>query len=168
VSAYLQIGTPVLYTHRACGVVWCPAVREPVALTAIGAGSGDDLFADPFPVIDEAHWVWSKRDARFAPTYSPEGHEPPRPSRRYTINGGTRPLDRWVYTWPESGEGYVVGLTFRSEGFKDKSSYYSGYGEPPEYEQPYLSESARFPLYEVRRTLRSRSVLCPTWSVVAA
>lgn len=161
-SAYLQIGTSVIYTHRACGVVWCPEVREPVGAAGIPWEGAEQ-------VVDEAHWTWSKRDARFAPPYSYEDpKEPRRPSRRYTINGGTKPLDRWVYAWPESGDGYVVGLTFRSEGFKDKGTYYSGYGEPPEYEQAYLAERERFPLYEVRRSLRTRSVLCPTWAVIAA
>lgn len=157
---YLPIGTPVAFTHRACGVVWCPTVTEP---------SG--ILSDSAVVVEEEHWNWSRRDRRFAPRFTfQERSKMPRPSRRDSptsvAHSKIKALDRWVYAWPEDGNGYIVGLTFRSEGFRDRGPVFAGYGEPPEYEQAYLDERERFPLYEIRRTLRSASVLCPIWAVM--
>lgn len=123
---------------------------------------------DPDALIEKAHWAWASRDKRSRWTPRNEAdHQPSRPTRRAGIDWRDgRPLDRWVYVWPESGRGYVIGLTFRSEGVREEGYYGAGNWEGPgDYQPPYLIERERFPLYEVRATLRARSVLCPIWAV---
>jgi hypothetical protein len=108
------------------------------------------------PVVGEG-WNWAKRDARFAAGSGPDG----RPARRRA--GKTVPLDRWVHVWPELGVAFVVGLTHRSEGWRDTYTQAGEYGWDS-YTETALVEHERFSLYELRKDLRARSFIVPVWA----
>lgn len=79
--------------------------------------------------------------------------------------GQLRPLTRWVMTWEEPGEGWVVGLVYRQEGWREGDGGYTWSGEPPEGESFYLHAINRVPLYQIKTSLTSRIILVPALNV---
>jgi len=70
-------------------------------------------------------------------------------------------LTRWVISWEEGGEGYVVGLTYRQEGVRDSSG---GYGPDGDYPEFYLDVFSRVPLYQIKQRLTGKTILVPVES----
>jgi hypothetical protein len=144
---YLPLGTHVAHSHLAASV-------------KIGRNPEEEDMFGRVKWTKDTHGLIDKRDRLTTQGVTLDLRPPTR------LNYKTpQPLERWVICWPRMGEGYVTGLTFRSEGWID--TYTEGDGwEGPTWSVPYLHEKARYPLYEIRRTLRMRPVLAPVWAVM--
>ena len=146
---YLAIGTRVHFTHRAC------SIKRNVDTEF----EGDDLFAArTMTPRSTGHVV--KGDAAPPLVETLGGFKPP--SRAFYK--GVAELDRWVYVWPEEGDGFVTGLIFRSEGKWETDGAYGGYEYQDNPIIRYLSETARYPLYQIRPSLREKPLIVPVFA----
>jgi hypothetical protein len=145
---YLPIGTRVHFTHRAC------SVKRNLDMEPNDWAN----FGTKFTPRDSGHVV--KGDV--GPPVIGLNMKPP---TRVDHNDKPYELDRWVYVWPDEGEGTICGLVFRAEGKWASDGGYGGYDGDYGYVYRYLSETARYPLYQLRATMRGRTFLVPTFAV---
>lgn len=162
----LPIGTRVRYTHIAC------SMKRQIEQTWVPCPSGCD------DGVKDLRKCWAcngSGEVLGKKNYLGYGKVDPRDKRFAKIVrdvpikewlGSQKEMDRWVEHLPLEGEGFIVGLTYRQEGFWDTftiGGYYLS-DDPPEY-QNYLTLVKNHALYEVKNTLRSKSFLVPVESV---
>lgn len=165
VPRVLRLGTRVLYSHRAA------SVKRDISYEYGPAEDGRpgvlDLGGEPRRVRGDFGSIEKRDTPRMAGRSFREAlpcDEYGRfiPPHRVRGNGTVVELDRWVIVWPDEGEGTIIGLVHRREGIW--ATYTESYGDGYSEMVNALEETERWPLYEVRRTLTTRSFLVPVWA----
>lgn len=135
----IKLGHRVVYTHR-CSGVHSGTLRDVPTTSRHTARRR----VAPHPTS----WYMAGRMPK-----------PKRARRSYGAGREPRVLDVWTAVWPEPGEGIVVGLTHRCEGFAE------GYGGE---DGRHFEERERFPVYQVKAKLNGPTILVPVWACVPA
>lgn len=141
----LELGTPVVYHHRACVARVPKRDKSPSVLdkTLFGASERENRWI----TVGEGRWQYALEEES--------------PVKGMPFNGKR---NKTIVCWPEDGEGIIIGLVRKGIG-QSVAGHESGY-EYPEWEPGYFDAEEWHWLYAVKGRLNGVNyLLVPMWAV---